>query len=207
MTQGVNGGHSSAPTQDVEWFRSGWYVGASAGVALADADASELDDDLAGLGYDTESTLDDSDMGWKIFGGYRFEKPWAVEFAIVDLGLVESKIDNADPVTQEFLDDVTDVHPFSGAGVSLTGAYFPLVTEKVEAGIKAGLWYWEAEVDANAATGEDFEIDEEKVDLLFGLLCNVDLTDNLALRAEWEHYLLDENDVDYLGIGLQYTIR
>jgi OmpA-OmpF porin, OOP family len=206
-TQGVNGGYDPASPQEVEWFHSGWYVGATMGTAVADASASELDDDLADLGYDTESSLDDSDVGWKIFGGYRFEKPWAVELAIVDLGVVESKIDVSGGITEDFLDDLTDVHPYSGAGASLTGTYFPLVTDRFEAGIKAGVWYWEAEVDANAATGEDLGFDESKVHPLLGIVGNVDVSDSFAVRVEWEHYVLDENDVDYFAIGLQYTIR
>ncbi|MEW6073501.1 MAG: outer membrane beta-barrel protein [Planctomycetota bacterium] len=199
--------HAPSP-QEVEWFHAGWYAGAAMGTAVADASAADLEDDLAGRGYDSDASLDDSEVGWKVFGGYRFDAPWAVEIALVDLGTVESEIATDAVVTDAFLDAVTDVHPYSGAGVSLSGLYFPIEEERFDVGLKAGAWFWQADVDVDAATGESLEVDEQGVHPLVGIVGLIDITDRWSARLEWEHYLLgSDNDVDFLAIGLQLTVR
>lgn len=201
---------ASSPLQgeaQVRWFMSHWFVGASLGLAASDASASDVDDDLAGLGYATETSLDDSDFAWKLYGGYRFEGPWAVELAIVDLGTIDSTIEANPADLDQFLDDVANVHPFAGAGVALTGVWLPLEYEGLQAGPKAGFWLWQADVDAIAAGNPDVESDEAGIDLVFGAQVSYDVTDLLAARLEWERYQLDENDVDFFSIGVQYSIR
>ena len=196
----------NVPPQDVKWFHSGWYAGATVGTAIADAKASHVESDLADRGFDATVSLDATNVGWKVFGGYRFDEPWAVELAVVDLGVVDSTIDSDAVDVDALVDAVADVHPFSGAGMSLSGIYFPIERQRVDLGIKAGVWLWDAEVDANAATGETAEIKEDGVDLLFGLVGLVDLGKGFSARVEWEHYFLDNNDVDYLAVGLQYGL-
>jgi OOP family OmpA-OmpF porin len=196
------GGHA----QEVEWFRSGFYLGASAGLASADVTASDVDGDLEGLGYTTDTDLDRADLGWKVFAGYRFEWPVALELAWTDLGEVESTIDASPPDVQAFVDDVARIHPFSGEGVSLALEVLPLDTERVSLGIKGGGWYWMADLDVKAASGERIGIDEDGFDPLVGAVLHVRLTSELSLRAEWERFFLPENDVDLFSLGLQYRI-
>ncbi len=194
--------------EDVKWFHSGWYVGASVGSARADASASDIDSDLAARGYTTNTNLDSKDIGWKMFGGYRFDEPWAIELAIVDLGLIESTIHNTDaPDLDAFLADIAAVHPHSGAGLSLTGIYYPVQTERFNLGVKAGLWIWDADVVADGATGETVDIDDENnIDPVIGLLGLIDLGRNFSARLEWERYFLENNDVDYFAVGIQYAL-
>ena len=71
--------------QEVEWFRSGPYIGASVGVSNSAASASDLDADLAALGHTSSSTLDDTNEGWKFYTGYRFERPFSIEVGYVQL--------------------------------------------------------------------------------------------------------------------------
>ncbi len=57
---------------------NGFYAGASVGEASIDACGS-----AGALGF---TTCDDSDTGWKIFGGYDLSDNFAVEGAWADLG-------------------------------------------------------------------------------------------------------------------------
>jgi OOP family OmpA-OmpF porin len=61
----------------------GWYGGISAGQSSADVDASGL----TVLGATASSTsVEDTDTGFKVYGGYRFNRNLAVEAGWADLG-------------------------------------------------------------------------------------------------------------------------
>ena len=70
----------------------GWYMGISGGSATADLD-QDLYDDIVLSAFESvgdvlsgESSLDDNDMTWSIFGGYRLNSYIAIEAAYLDLG-------------------------------------------------------------------------------------------------------------------------
>ena len=48
---------SAQVEEEVDWFKGGWYVGAGLGFANSGARASDLDADLAGLGFMTTTDL------------------------------------------------------------------------------------------------------------------------------------------------------
>lgn len=194
------------PRQEVEWFHSGWYVGASAGTMNADASASELDRDLARRGWTTDSSLDDTDFAWKVFAGYRFEAPFAIEVGYTDLGQIDSKIEAMPADLDAFLDDVADVHPFSANGVTLSAQWFPLDTRHVDFGLRGGLWYWDAEVDVDGPGGASVDVDEDGIDPLAGVGVWVRVTERIEVRAEFEKYWVDGDDIDFFSAGLQIQV-
>jgi hypothetical protein len=191
----------------LRWHERGWYTGASLGVATFDAEGGDIDADLANLGYTSTTSLDDNDLGWRFFGGYRFDAPFSVELAWADLGVIDSEIDATFSDVDQFIADVADIHPFSGEGVSLTGIWWPLDLGRFDVGLEAGLWWWQADVDVDAATGESVDIDEDGVDFTFGLSALFELGDCWLLRADADRYRLDDNDVNSFSLGLQYCWR
>ena len=62
----------------------GWYAGISAGQSTADIDSASV---LPVIGA-TQSRVstDDTDTGFKLYGGYRFNRHLAVEAGYADLG-------------------------------------------------------------------------------------------------------------------------
>ncbi len=194
---------SAGRSQHVRWFRSGPFAGVSAGIADAEGSASELDADLAALGHTTMSTLDDTDNGWKVYAGYRFEKPFAIEAGYVELGQVSSTIRVTAPVVTGFLDDVAEVHPFLGRGPFLAGQFSVYDEGPVELGVRLGVWSWDAEVESKAASIGDIDIDERRVDPLLGFVFLVELARWLEVRLEYEKYYLDDQDADVVSAGLQ----
>jgi len=191
----------------LDWFRSGPYVGATAGLALADASANDLDEDLMNRGWTTETSFDKTDFGWKAYGGYRFESPFAVELAAVDLGTIKSDISVQTNDIQSFLDDVADLHPFSTKGASLTGTWYPIDERDWEFGLKAGLWRWDGRVDVSAASGESASRRDTGVDVVFGAVSGIDVSSRWSVRAEVEHYRIESNGVTLFTLGAQYTVR
>lgn len=190
---------------EVEWFHSGPYIGATVGFALSTAGDSDIDSDLADRGYVTSTDLDDGDVGWKVLGGYRFEQPFAVEMAAVDLGTIESDIEVSTSDIDTFLGDVSKVHPFSAKGASITGTWFPIDDEDWQLGLKGGLWWWDGEVEARAASGEKATDSDTGVDLVLGAVGLFDIGEEWAIRAEAEHYWIDDEGVTLFAIGAQWS--
>src|SRR5205085_1339549 len=66
---------------------SGWYVGVNIGQSSAEIDEERISDSLLGAGLSVSSfSKDDSDTGYKLFGGYQFNENFALEGGYFDLG-------------------------------------------------------------------------------------------------------------------------
>lgn len=61
----------------------GWYVGGSAGLSNYDISS---DDFVPSPGVVGSTRVDDEDVIWKMFGGYRINDNLAFEFAYADFG-------------------------------------------------------------------------------------------------------------------------
>ncbi len=189
--------------QELEWFRAGPFLGASVGLSNADASARELDEDLAARGHTTTSSLDDTDQGWKAFAGYRFEQPFSLELGYVELGEITSTIQVTTGDVDAFLADVADVHPALGDGIYLAGQFSPLERGPVELGLRGGLWVWRTEVESQAAGVGTIDVEEDGIDPLLGVVFLLELSRFLELRLEYELFVLEDVEADFLSAGLQ----
>lgn len=74
---------------------AGWYLGASLGQSQFDVDQDELDaealtimEENGAIVLSGDSTLDDSDTAWSVFGGYRFSPYFSLEAGYQELGAI-----------------------------------------------------------------------------------------------------------------------
>src|SRR5450759_2749828 len=66
---------------------SGWYGGLNIGQSRAKIDDARITSNLLGAGFTTTSINDDNhDTGYKLFGGYKFNRNFALEGGYFDLG-------------------------------------------------------------------------------------------------------------------------
>ncbi len=152
------------------------YVGASIGSAGVD---------------DPQGGVDDSDTGFKLFGGYRFNENWAVEGFYADFGAPES--------TPFGIPASTEI---TGYGAQIVGA-FP-VSDQVELFGKFGFISWE----------EDFSVlgivagSDDGEDLTYGIGVTFNVSEQVSIRGEWEFYDIADSfgdiDVDLLSVGFEY---
>lgn len=152
------------------------YIGAGAGLTTVD-----VCDDISGAGI----SCDDEDTGLKIFGGYKFNPNFAVEGLWADLGEVSA--------TGPGGTASVEVDGFGAAAVGI----IPL-GEKFNVFGKVGAFMWDAS-GGGVASGSD----EDGTDIMFGAGVGWNLTKNFGLRAEWERFDIDGDDVDFLSIGAQ----
>jgi OOP family OmpA-OmpF porin len=186
-----------------------WYVGAGIGGAWTGVDDKDLDDRLTGLGYTTSSDVEDTDAGWKLFGGYQFNENFAIEGTFVDLGKVTSDIlvtewpqpGALDP--DLFVADAVTVHPYSVGGFALTGVGTHRFSEKTAIFAKLGVFRWKADILVRCSEGctDQATATADGTDWSAGAGMSYDFANAMGGRIEWERFATDRDDVDFFSIS------
>ena len=186
----------NAPAQE-----SGFYAGGSAGWSMNDFLELEA---LKNAG----ANLDDSDLGWKLFTGYNFNKYLGIEVAYVDLHDSTTKVGaaiNNPPVDAEIK---AEIDGFTFVGIGRWPA-----TEQLDIFARIGGFYYRAKSDSNAEVLVQNRIFRAKgsttvndISYVFGVGAEYEIGGNLALRAEWERYSYkdEDADTDLFSAGILY---
>lgn len=184
---------------------AGWYAGANYGVTEATIDDDRITSGLLGSGLTTTSINDDDrDRGYKLFGGYQYNRYLALEAGYFDLGQFG------------FVANTVPTGTLSGGikvrGFNLDAVGTLPITEKFSAFGRVGVTY--ADTDGTfAGTGAVNVLDPNPsardTNLKVGLGVQYAFTDALSLRAEIERYRINDavgnkGDVDLASIGLVY---
>ncbi len=183
---------------------SGWYVGANVGQSRAKIDDDRITSSLLGRGFSGISIADDDrDTGYKLFGGYKFNRNVAVEGGYFDLG----KFGYA--ATMNPSATLNGNIKLKGLNLDLVGM-LP-ITEKLSAFGRAGVNYAQAK---GAFTGTESSVyppnpSKRDTNYKLGLGLQYALTDSLAMRAEVERYRINDavgnkGDIDLVSVGLVY---
>ena len=110
---------------------AGWYVGAAYGMTSANIDTSSF----PGL------TIDDGSSGFKLYGGFQFNKYLGAEVGYVDFGSFD--------VTAGSSGDLSaTAYTIAAVGTLPLNESFALYG-------KAGMWVWKSKSSIPATTGDD----------------------------------------------------
>lgn len=160
------------------------YIGGSFGQATYnDVFSSELEEAASNVGVE----LDDSDTGFKFFGGYRASEYVALEVFYTNLGEISMSSSTEEIAIES-----------DSLGASFVGL-IPL-SKNFELFGKLGFHAWDStielsnDVSINAADGSD---------IMYGAGAAYRF-DKLSIRAEYERYMLDDQDVDLMSVGFAY---
>ena len=150
----------------------GFYAGAGIGQMNTEVD------DVLGLNYD----FDEDDVGFKVFGGYRFF-PWlSAEGAYLDGGSPSIKESRGGETLRLGIDVWSLV----------ASAVFALpVGERFELFVKPGIAYWDAETRLDFSSpnfSDSFREDDNGSAFFLGAGAGFDVTDNFGLRLEYEWF-------------------
>lgn len=185
--------------------REGFYVGGNFGLTDGNDSGGKLENDLnrrTPAGRDVNVSLDDTDLGFKAFVGYRFNSPFAIEVGFTSLEGPDSNIDT--PVVDgNLIADVRELHPLTGRGPTASFLAIPFERDRLSTFAKLGFWYWEADIDVRLGN-TSVKNDPNGWDFIAGLGAQYRMFDELSARLEYERYFLDDNGVDMLSIGLTY---
>ncbi|MFA7279316.1 MAG: OmpA family protein [Sterolibacterium sp.] len=184
---------------------SGWYGGVGVGQAKAKIDDARITSGLLGGGFATTSIKDDNrDTGYKVFGGYQFNRNFALEAGYFDLGRFG------------FAATTVPVGTLNGR-IKLRGVNLDLVgtlpvTDKFSVLGRVGVNYAEAR-DSFTGTGLVNVINprpsKSDTNYKVGLGLQYAFTESLSMRLEAERYRIDDavgnkGDVDLVSLGLIY---
>jgi OmpA-OmpF porin, OOP family len=179
----------------------GWYGGIGIGQSRAKINDDKIRSQLGGT---ADIADDDTDIGYRIFGGRKFNRNFALEGGYFNLGKF----------------GFTAVAPggslvgsakFQGLNLDAVGI-LPM-TEKFSLLGRVGLTYTEAK-DSFATTGSvtvaNAAPSKSEANYKVGFGMQYDLTRALGLRGEWERYRVNDaignkGDIDMLVVGLIYT--
>jgi OOP family OmpA-OmpF porin len=166
----------------------GFYMGASFG--STDADRGNAVPALI-----TSGSVDGSDSGIKLFGGFAFNKNIAVEMAFVDLGeLAYSGICcGGTPVTNGTVE--TSGFNFAAVGTIPLNPSFSLFG-------KLGMFFWEAEA-SDLTGGFPFVQTIDDVDISYGFGASYQFNRNFGVQVEWEQYEAADS-ISLLSVGVVY---
>jgi OOP family OmpA-OmpF porin len=184
---------------------AGWYVGFNAGQSRATIDDARITSGLLGEGLTTTSISDDnSHFGFKVFGGYEFNRYFALEGGYFNLGQFGF---TADTIPAGSLRG--DIK-LQGANIDLVGSV-PL-GDKFSLFARAGLNYAEAK-DSFSGTGSVAVLNpspsKSAANYKFGVGAEYDFTRSVGMRVEAERYRIDDavgnkGDIDLFSVGLVF---
>lgn len=184
---------------------TGWYAGANVGQSRATIDDARITSSLLGNGFSSASIADeDRDLGYKIFGGYQFNKNFALEGGYFDLGKFG--------FTASTVPAGTLTGNIKLKGLNLDAVGFLPITEKFSAFGRVGVNYAEA-TDAFTGAGSvrvtNPNPSKRDTNLKLGLGLQYAFTPSLAMRAEVERYRINDavgnqGDMDLMSVGLVY---
>lgn len=158
------------------------YFGGSLGQATLNL-GSDITSGIESAG----GSIDNDDMGYKLFLGHRSNDHFAMEISYVDLG--ETKISSTNYNATIEADSL-----------SLVGLGILPITSSFELFGKAGFHMWDSSLGdtiGNSASGDG-------TDLVYGLGLAYKI-DTLSIRAEYENYTLDDADVDMVSLGVSIS--
>jgi OmpA-OmpF porin, OOP family len=184
---------------------AGWYAGANIGQSRAKIDDARISSGLLGSGFATTSiTNDERDTGYKIFGGYQFNRNFALEGGYFDLGQFGFTANTVPPGTLN--------GNIRLRGLNLDAVGILPLTDKFSVLGRAGLNYAQAR-DSFHGTGSVTVLDpnpsKRDTNYKLGLGLQYAFTDALAMRAEAERYRINDavgnrGDINLVSLGLIY---
>jgi OOP family OmpA-OmpF porin len=194
---------------------AGWYAGLGAGVSSADELSSLSGGDLelalidSGIAASIGSfSADDSDTGWRVFGGYGFNDYFAVEGFYTDLGSFDSTFSGT-------VEDGGEGGPlaldgsvsFEAQGFGIFGVLmYPLGAGFSVLG-KAGGIHWDADVpiavvvDGSGASGS---VGDDGTDFAWGGGLKYQITEQLAVDVQYESFDVFDTDVELISGNLSW---
>jgi OOP family OmpA-OmpF porin len=179
-----------------------WYAGGSYGTASFSHGFDGFFDSGGIGGF----MVNDSDTGWKIFGGRRLSEHVSIEISYVDLN---NGVDNettfsasSDDSGARFTDGgpIVDLGDARATAVVLVGT-LPL-TDRATLLAKAGAAEWEADRIATDRAGRTIR-DESGTDAILGAGFQYRVGARVEVRLDWDRYAKIAGDqVDLLSLGV-----
>jgi len=165
------------------------YVGLGVGSAAYDVDLSTL-----GGGK-----FDDAVTATKFYGGYAFNRYFAVEAAVynfADASVGAIDID-PDPNNEVFVSAEANMKGVAAYAVAM----YPL-SKEVNLMAKLGVLNWDADLRLNTTTANN-----DGSDVAYALAASYAVSKALRVVAEWENFDSDNPELSMLSLGFRFSFK
>jgi OOP family OmpA-OmpF porin len=182
-----------------------WYLGGNVGQSRSHFDDAQINSRVIGPGLTTTSIdSDERDTGYKLFGGYKFNRNFGIEGGYFDLGTFG--------YTATTLPAGTLRGRMKVSGLNLDALFFLPMTEKFSAFGRLGLNYARTKdsfTRAGAATVINPNPSDRDWNHKFGAGIQYNFTESFGARAEWERYRVSDAvdgkaNIDLFSVGLVF---
>jgi OOP family OmpA-OmpF porin len=201
----------------------GWYFGVTGGQAEADLNKAEFDD-LVIFAFESNgatvlsgnSTLEDKDTSFSLFGGYRISEYFAVEAGYVDFGAAEYRSSGmVDPIGSPPV-PATYSADFEVTGLTATAIGAVPVGSAFDVHGRAGILFADTEISERAtmsssAASNSFSADSQ--DFFYGLGVGLQVGQNWSFSLDWQQFKdvgdedeTGETDINRLSLGVIYRL-
>ena len=192
--------YGDAPMEALDF--SGMYLGFGIGQAKVIDWAQYAGDFVnASFGSPTPVSADNRSLGFKVFGGYQFNKYFGVEGGFVDFNDVKSSSTVAGPARSVYTTAENDAWTLAAVGT------LP-VSKRVSVFGKVGAASWSSNLRtiATNATGVTTSATKgsDGYDVFYGLGASYALLDSIDVRAEIERYKFDSLDINLMTAGMAF---
>lgn len=184
---------------------AGWYVGAGAGQSFSNLEHEEMSNSALGSGFTTSAfSVDERDMGYKIFGGYQVNRFLAIEGGYFNLGKFDF---HSETLPAGALRGDIEVQ-----GLNLDAVGLLPLTSKFSAFGRIGVIRAESNdefLGTAPATVAESSNTHRETSYKFGAGLQYALSDSVAVRAEAERYRVNDarggdDDIDLYSVGILY---
>lgn len=193
----------------------GWYGGVGAGGSKVKIDDSSINSDIMtipGVTSSRTTSKDETDTGWKLFAGYKFNPNFALEGGYVDLG--KFKLDTA---ITSVSGPGTAHSEIKATGWNIDAVGIVPLQNNFSVFARLGVIRPEVKLDVTAtgpagtASGSDKDTSSKAK---YGLGVQYDFTKTVGLRGEWERYhnlgdkdKTGQGDVDLWSVNLVFNLQ
>ena len=183
-----------------------WYAGGNAGRSQVQYNGGQLATDLSIHGITGTGSVDNSDLGFKLFAGYQLNNTFAIEGSYVNLGKYGLTGSYSRPLPAGTFTGDLKSH---GVNVDLVGNVG--MGDQLSAYGRIGATYLNTKASAAASTASfvgysNATKDQIVADLGVGL--QMEFTKGFAARLEWQHFFqvgdstTGRTDIDLFTLGL-----
>ncbi|MEO5332840.1 MAG: outer membrane beta-barrel protein [Magnetococcus sp. YQC-5] len=179
------------------------YILVSLGITHTEKDSADLNHDLANNGYVATSSIDRTNMGSKIVGGYKFTKYLGVEAGYTLFQKIGTKISASNK--SDVIYDAVKYTPLRMQGAIVEGVATWDATPSISLIGKAGGFVWNGKVNLNSSHGDEVTRKDNGIDPILGVGADFHFLDQMFMRIEWERFFTpDKLDLFSAGVGMLF---
>ena len=160
---------------------------------------------LESLAVDTPvpaGTFDNTDQGLKFYSGFKAGSSFAIELEYKDQ--MELGVGNVFSSEDLWLVDQNSRSSLDTKALLLSGRRTFTIDEGKLLYLRGGLYNWDIKT-TDLKFSDDLYIDRQGTDLFYSIGAAFDFSETFGVRAEWERFAVDDEDVDFVSTEIRFS--